>query len=139
MASADVTAICRQLETALPKKVDGMSRRDTTPQPDRTAAWGDPAVVMRCGVERPTTLKQTSQLNTVNGIDWLVEQRDGGHVFTSVNRSAYVEVTVPAGHDPQVGPLVDLATSMHYVPQRPEFFQPVVPTTAPKKSSKPKP
>jgi hypothetical protein len=93
---------------------------------------------MRCGVERPKALKATSQLNTVNGIDWLVEERDGGHVFTTVARAAYVEVTVPAAHDPQVGPLVDLAPAMLFVPPRPEFYPPPTTTPKAKKTAKPK-
>jgi hypothetical protein len=141
VSAADVGAICRLIEPTLPKKIDGMDRRKTTPRTDRTAAWGDPPVIMRCGVERPKALTRTSQLNTVNGVDWLVEERDGGHVFTSINRAAYIEITVPAGHDPQVGPLVDIAPTMQYVPTRPEFFQPIIPTAfpTPKKSAKPKP
>lgn len=146
VSSADVGAICRLIEPTLPKKIDGMDRRKTSPRTDRTAAWGDPPVIMRCGVERPKALTRTSQLDTVNGVDWLVEERDGGHVFTSINRAAYIEITVPAGHDPQVGPLVDIAPTMQYVPTRPEFFQPIIPTAfptpknpTPKNPAKPKP
>ncbi|WP_293773366.1 DUF3515 domain-containing protein [Sporichthya sp.] len=136
VSTADVGAICARVEPALPEQVDNTPRRDTTPRTDRTAAWGDPPVVMRCGVERPTALRATSQLNTVNGIDWLVEERDGGHVFTTVGRAAYVEVTVPAGHDPQVGPLVDLAPAMQFVPPRPEFYPP--PAATPKQTATPR-
>ena len=132
VSSGAIGAICRAIEPTLPKQIDGMDRRKTSPRTDRTAAWGEPPVIMRCGVERPQALKRTSQLNTVNGVDWLVEERDGGHVFTSINRAAYIEITVPAGHDPQVGPLVDIAPSMQYVPTRPEFFQPIIPTALPK-------
>ena len=125
------------MEQALPEKVDDTDRRDTTPRTSRTAAWGDPPVVMRCGVERPKGLTITAQLNTVNGIDWLVETRDGGHVFTSVGRAAYVEVVVPAEHDPQVGPLVDLAPAMQFIPPRPEIYPTPAATPKAKKSAKP--
>jgi hypothetical protein len=125
------------MEQALPDKIDNTDRRDTTPRTSRTAAWGDPPVVMRCGVQRPEGLTITAQLNTVNGIDWLVEKRDGGHVFTSVGRAAYVEVVVPAAHDPQVGPLVDLAPAMQLVPPRPEIYPTPSATPKAKKSAKP--
>jgi hypothetical protein len=95
-------------------------------------------VILRCGVERPKALTATAMLNTVNGIDWLVETRDGGHVFTSVNRAAYIEVVVPAEHDPQVGPLVDLAPALQFIPPRPEFFAPPAATPQPKKTPKAK-
>lgn len=118
----DVGAICAQVAQALPKLVDNTERRDTTPPTDRTAAWGEPPVILRCGVERPANLQSTSQLNTVNGIDWLVDPQGGGHVFTTVGRAAYIEVVVPAAHDPQVGPLVDVAPAMQLVPTRPEVY-----------------
>ncbi len=125
------------MEQALPDKVDDAERRDTSPRTARTAAWGEPPVILRCGVERPKGLTLTAQLNTVNGIDWLVETRNGGHVFTTVGRAAYIEVVVPAEHDPQVGPLVDLAPAVQFIPPRPELYP--TPTPKPKKTAKPKP
>jgi hypothetical protein len=48
----------------------------------------------------------------VNGVDWLMEKRDGGgNRFTTANRSAYVEVTVPDGADSS-GALIDLAPAI---------------------------
>jgi hypothetical protein len=136
-SSAEIAAICAQVAPALPATIDGLKRRDATPRSDRTAAWGDPAVIVRCGVERPAALRSTSQLDTVNGVDWLIEERGGGHVFTSVNRAIYVEVTVPAGHDPQVGPLVDVAPAMQRVPVREEPYP--AERTKTDKTAKPKP
>lgn len=136
VSSGDIGALCDRMEQALPSKVDDAERRDTTPETARTAAWGDPPVVLRCGVGRPEGLTITAQLNTVNGIDWLVEPTPGGgHVFTSVGRAAYVEIVVPAEHDPQVGPLVDLAAAMQFIPPRPEIYP--TPTPKPRKTAKP--
>ena len=130
--------MCDRVEQALPEKVDDSDRRDTTPRTARTAAWGDPAVILRCGVERPKGLTSTAQLNTVNGIDWLVETRAGGHVFTTVGRAAYIEVVVPAEHDPQVGPLVDLAPAMQLVPPRPEVYPTPAAAEKPNTTAEPK-
>jgi hypothetical protein len=48
----------------------------------------------------------------VNGVDWLMEKEDdGAYRFTTANRSAYVEVTVPKGRD-STGALVDLAPAV---------------------------
>ena len=33
------------------------------------AAWGDPAVVLRCGVPKPDALKRTSACFEVDGVD----------------------------------------------------------------------
>ncbi|WP_019876400.1 DUF3515 domain-containing protein [Sporichthya polymorpha] len=134
VSSGDVGAICARLEQALPATVDNGERRDTSPRSDRTAAWGEPPVLLRCGVERPTALTSTSMLNTVNGIDWLAETRDGANVFTSVGRAAYIEVVVPSTLQPPVGPLADLAQALQFVPARPEFFP--TPTAEPTKPTK---
>lgn len=100
---------CRALSTLLPERLDGESRRELEPQSPFTAAWGDPAIVLRCGVARPAALRRTSELASVNGVDWFAEQLTAGYLFTSTGRVANVEVTVPDDYAPEVDPLVDLA------------------------------
>jgi hypothetical protein len=108
-AAADTRESCERLNTDLPRSVDGQDRRATTPHSVVTAAWGDPAVVLRCGVPRPAGLQPTSQFVTVDGIDWLPEQRADGYTFTTVGRAAYVEASVPSAYAPEVNALADLA------------------------------
>ncbi|HYT11081.1 MAG TPA: DUF3515 domain-containing protein, partial [Mycobacteriales bacterium] len=60
------------------------------------AAWGEPAVVLRCGVTRPAALRADSQLLDINGVSWFAERRGGAEVFTTVDRPVYVEVSAPA-------------------------------------------
>lgn len=84
-------------------------RRRTQPNSPNTDAWGDPAIVLRCGVPRPASYRQTSELIGINGVDWLGEPMADGYRFTTVGRSVNVEVTVPAAYSPEVDPLVDLA------------------------------
>lgn len=78
------------------------------PESGLTAAWGGPAIVLRCGVPVPARLVPTSQLVIVNGVDWFSEQHPDGWTFTATGRQAYVEVVVPAEYAPEVNPLVDL-------------------------------
>jgi len=98
---------------ALPGRVDGQTRVDRTPESLLTAAWGDPAIVVRCGVATPEALQPTSQLVTVDGIDWLPENLASGYRFTTVGRLANVEVTVPDHYAPEADALVDLAATIH--------------------------
>jgi len=100
---------CRALSARLPERLDGESRRGLEPQSPFTAAWGDPAIVLRCGVGRPAALRRTSELTTVNGVDWFAEELTAGYLFTSTGRVANVELTVPDDYAPEVDPLVDLA------------------------------
>ncbi|WP_342787160.1 DUF3515 domain-containing protein [Actinomadura decatromicini] len=105
----------------LPEKVRGLERRDTSPDSPLTAAWGSPAIALRCGVPRPAALRPESQLVTINGIDWFGQPIDRPVTFTAVARQAYVEVTVPPKYNPAGDALIELGPSIKAtIPQKPE-------------------
>ncbi|MFF2023421.1 DUF3515 domain-containing protein [Streptomyces sp. NPDC058171] len=104
--------LCRNLHGALPERVDGLDRGDPTPASELTAAWGDPAIILRCGVPRPAKMNDPKADSVeVNGVGWLMEpQDDGTFRFTTALRRAYVEVTLPGSRkDRGLAPLTDLA------------------------------
>ncbi|WP_419998205.1 DUF3515 domain-containing protein [Streptomyces boninensis] len=110
---------CAALTDGLPKAVDGQQRRDAEPASRYTAAWGDPAIALRCGVPRPEVLRPgtahynpTADSVEVNGVQWLAEQQDDGYLFTALERAAFVELWVPDAYAPEVDPLTDLAASV---------------------------
>lgn len=106
---AAVAHRCQTLRDRLPAKVHGRSRRTTTPKSPLLSAWGSPAIVVRCGVPRPAALKPTSELVTVDGVNWFGVPVDRPVTFTAVGRLAYVEVTVPAAYQPAGDVLIELA------------------------------
>jgi hypothetical protein len=108
------SAGCSPLSRALPGSLDGRDRRDTTPVSDRTAAWGDPAVVLRCGVPRPAGLRRTSEVVEVDGVEWYLDRPQPPYVFTTVGRGTYLQVRVPGSVPPSqaTAPLVDLAAAV---------------------------
>ncbi|MFJ7074523.1 DUF3515 domain-containing protein [Streptomyces sp. NPDC098781] len=118
---ATTAALCRNLDEALPAKVDGADRRDPSPASSLTAGWGDPAIILRCGVVRPTKMSdpkvaegrdEDAVAGGVNGVRWLMEEQgDGGYRFTTALRRAYVEVSVPKGRDSS-SVLIDLASAV---------------------------
>ena len=110
--AATAEAACRSLLDALPDTVDGQPRRDVRPDGSLAAAWGDPAIVLRCGVERPAALTPTAQLVEVDGVSWFPEPLSAGYVFTSYGRQAFVEVTVPDVYAPEGDALVGLASAV---------------------------
>jgi uncharacterized protein DUF3515 len=115
--SGAAAAACRALHDALPSQVGGLAGRPTTPASATTAAWGDTPILLRCGVGRPAGLEPTSELTTVDGVDWFPQQLTHGYRFTTVGRTAFVEVTVPDADGPEVRALVDLAPAVtHAVP-----------------------
>jgi Protein of unknown function (DUF3515) len=126
--SAAAARTCRGLHRALPGRVDGLSRRETHPSSDLTAAWGSAPVVLRCGGPLPAELtpgdtrhyRPTAEAVGVNGVDWLPEKARAGVRFTTVEREVNVEVWVPRHYAPGwTDPLVDLAKAVRAtVPSR---------------------
>ena len=100
---------CEELADLLPDQVLSQSARATSPESDLTKAWGDPAIILRCGVDTPIELSATSQLVTVNNVDWFPQELTAGYRFTTTGREANVEVSVPGAYAPEAGALVDLA------------------------------
>ncbi|TQN30682.1 uncharacterized protein DUF3515 [Haloactinospora alba] len=105
---AETAELCRTLVQRLPDTVVGQERVATRPDSDHVAAWGDPPVAVRCGVERPTELAPDSHLRTVNGIAWFPEPGDRPTLFTAVGREAYVELDVPPSYGAPARGLVEV-------------------------------
>jgi hypothetical protein len=109
-------AACRALVAALPGSVSDQKRRETTGNP-LAAAWGDPAIVLRCGVGEPADYDPLVGCQTVNGMDWYVPQKgmndqDEDVVMTTYGREPAVEVRLPAQYRPPVAAMVDLAAAI---------------------------
>lgn len=105
---------CVRLHHRLPDDLDGRDRRDTSPVSRWTAAWGQPPLVLRCGVGRPAGLTATSQVLEVEEVEWFLTERPRAYVFTTVGRTAYVELRVPRStpRTRATAPLVDLAPAI---------------------------
>jgi hypothetical protein len=108
----EVASVCAELIDAVPPTIEEQSARDTEPASNLTAAWGAPPIVLRCGVAEPAAFEPTSQLTSVNGVDWFPEQQDDGYVFTTWGRMVRIEVTVPSDYAPEASPLVGLAPAI---------------------------
>ncbi len=76
-----------------------MPRRDTDPDSPAVAAWGDPAVVARCGV---TAIGPTEvECLEVDGVGWIPDPLSDGTRFTSFGTDPAVEVLVPSAYAPE--------------------------------------
>jgi hypothetical protein len=112
---AEVTKLCRNLDKVLPAKVDGLSRKDPEPASPLTAGWGSPAIILRCGVERPAEMNDPEADGVeADGVGWLLQKQDDGSFrFTTTLRKAYVEVALPKERtEDGLAPLVDLAPAI---------------------------
>lgn len=103
---------CSALHGRLPNEVMGQTVTPTKPPSPLTSAWGEPSIVLRCGVGVPAALTPTSALLTVDGVDWLPEQLTHGYLFTTVGRAVNVEVSVPDAYSPEAGALADLSPAI---------------------------
>lgn len=109
--TGEAETVCTAVLADLPTQVEGQDRRQV--EPGRfSAAWGSPAITLRCGVDKPPTLDPTSQCFEVNGVGWLAEEAATGYLFTTIGRTAYVEVAVPSEYAPEANILVDVAATV---------------------------
>ena len=102
-------------QVTIPATVSGAGLRPTT-EPG-TAAWGEPPITYRCGVDRPAALAPTSRLLDVGGIGWLPIEGAGGTGFIAVTWPAqsepvYVEVLVPAEYAAPADVLIDISAAL---------------------------
>jgi hypothetical protein len=119
-APAADSADCTRLLAALPDELDG-GEQGTLQQrqlaPAGAAAWGEPPVVLRCGLDRPAALTATSRLLMISGVQFLKLPTTGTSTWVAVDRPVYIVVDLP----PVTGsaPLQQVATVIaDILPQR---------------------
>lgn len=117
---------CTRLLGALPTDLEGAGnesvprRRLATPAPPGAVAWGEPPVVLRCGLARPAELTVSSRLLDISGVQFLAlppaqpgtDRPEGAAAssWVAVDRPVYVVVSLPpdAGSGPlqQIGEVI---------------------------------
>ena len=120
-ASADRT--CAALLKSLPATVDGAERREVEPARAAAAAWGDPAIVLRCGVAMPKEFDRFATCQETNGVGWFIpEEQVTGEprsiTMTTIGRDVNVQVTLPPEHWPPANAMVDLARAIKQTTQQ---------------------
>ena len=108
---AAARAVCDGLLGSLPATVLNGTRRPTKPG-GLTAAWGDPPITLSCGVPVPPGLTAASECLEVQGVGWFAEEVEGGMLYTTIGRRAFVELGVPEHYAPEAGALVDVAAAV---------------------------
>ncbi len=91
--------LCASAGALWPQEVSGLERRDTSPSAPAVAAWGDPAVVARCGVAAPGPTE--TECLEVDGVGWIPEELADGTRFTTFGTEPAIEVLVPGGYAPE--------------------------------------
>ena len=94
--SAAQQRACQELISALPTDLGDLPARAVDSPSPYVAAWGEPAVTLRCGVPRPPSFIATADVQQINGVTWFAERRGSTTAWVVVDRPVYVEVLAPA-------------------------------------------
>ncbi len=99
-------AACQALVADLPDTLVGEKAVEVTGATAYGAAWGDPAIVLTCGVDA-VDLTDVPQCVDADGIGWLVSNEDaegdGDATFTADGYLPRVELHVPEDYLPERG------------------------------------
>jgi hypothetical protein len=106
---------CARLADRLPATLHGESRRATSTSSPAVAAWGNPAIVWRCGVQPPGPTQD--ECTRVDGVDWVRVPLDDGSAFTTYGREPAVQLLVPRAYAPEPLLLPALSAVVRDVPQ----------------------
>ena len=91
---------CPVLMGQLPLELAGESSRLVDSDTPYAYAWGDPAVVLVCGVDPPAGYVVGTGTLLISGVEWFVDDSDPDVVvWTTVDRAVHVQVTVSADTD----------------------------------------
>jgi hypothetical protein len=107
---------CAAVVDRAPQKVLDRGRTDAAAV--GVAVWGDPPIVLQCGVELAAGPTSDPCL-TVKGVDWLWDNPDDDDApaaFVTYGRSPGVRVTVPGDRSQATGALVELAGAVSPLP-----------------------
>ena len=117
-ANAAVDGPCAQVLSVLPIQLGQLAPRAVHAQPDspNVVAWGNPAVVLRCGVPRPGDFVPTSDVYNVGSVYWLAVKQKSATVWTVIDRAVWIEVTVPEKQAFQPLPILGEAIATKFKP-----------------------
>ena len=100
-APGATTAACTSLIAALPDPLGQLPRRQLAQGDDPlltgVAAWGEPAVILRCGTPTPAELTCSASVQVVDGVTWLPLYGSGVTTYLAVDRPVRVALTIPDG------------------------------------------
>jgi len=103
---------CSVLMSALPDDLSGLARRQLTGAQPGVAAWGDPPLVLRCGLSDPAELTCSARLMQFTdasggSVSWLQLSDPSAVTYIAVDRPVRIAVTVPPGSG--MGPIQQLS------------------------------
>lgn len=106
---------CARLADRLPASLgEGLERRETEPRSPLVAAWGDPAVILRCGVQVDDDYRPGEQLIHANSgiVGWWQHKTGDTVVWQTPNTAVHVELIVPTKYEGHGGMLARISPAV---------------------------
>lgn len=98
-------AACAALLDGVPDELFDKGRRLVAPAAALGVAWGDPPIVLTCGVDEPEEFDEFSLCIEANGVGWFVppsQEEEGLDItITAVGHRPRVSVEIPAEYRPE--------------------------------------
>jgi hypothetical protein len=96
----EIAELCRAVIADLPETAAGYERRAVTAGAEQDAAYGDPPLTLECGTTQPNVGLTDDVFNIAPpggsaGVCWYPVAGDNATVWTTVDRTVPVTVTVP--------------------------------------------
>jgi hypothetical protein len=109
--AADDAAACAAFADDLPDTLADEERVDVEPADAPAAAYGDPPIVVTCGVDAPADFGPGASCEVVNRTRWYIPEDEYGDrprelTLTTAWDRPRVQVVVPADYWPNAGPAV---------------------------------
>jgi hypothetical protein len=96
----EADASCPALMSTLPLELTGEESRRVRSDSPYAYAWGDPPIVLICGVDPPAGYVVGVSAIQINGVQWYVDTSDPDTtVWTTVDRPVYVQISLPSSVD----------------------------------------
>lgn len=106
---------CARVAQHWPKTVNKQESREVSVDSPTVHAWGDPAIIARCGVTSPGPT--TDDCIDASGIDWVARRLSDGVAFVSYGREPAIEVLIPFDYAPEPLALGAFAQAARQIPQ----------------------
>lgn len=111
-APSHAAPVCAKVSAAWPTTVSGKDRRKVASGAAAAAAWGDPAIIARCGTITPAP---SPNCLTVDDVDWVLTDLSDGTKAETYGRSPAIEVLLPKPYLPEV--LAQFTAVARLIPQ----------------------
>ena len=104
-----MTDECASTLSRAPIRLLGQLQRETDPADLAAVAWGDPPIVLVCGIDH--TRPPDAQVITVGDVDWVAESTDAGTVFTTLDGKPTLQLRVPVEYRPEIDAVSEIASA----------------------------